>query len=921
MSSTAGRSPRQSLTTKIESCLSARRSFCSAFFILVLLVSSFMLTRLTDPLRRLREEMAAVAVMNFDTFPLTPLSESTVSWVWEMRSMQESFLTMVSSLKELRSYMPQEVLAPAHDGPLEPTLRSSIDITDRLHPLLGPPDSVATTASTTPKGSESTPPNSAPTDLISRLREARFRSFDATVMTASMPNSKSNEMDMDETYSAIHAFVSTVVECVALHGGVVHSVTATSIISAWNTSHHTHNPEYEALVAAQQLRNSLNDHGFLGCRIVVSSGPVMLGFVGTSRMRSPVITGRAIDVVSALTSLANSISSGILVEERVAQRARARVCLLPVDHIALRAAMVSGESSPQQNLTTNYEMVYEVLPDVSADDEVIAQRHTDAFSSYLRLDFQSALTKWSEVVRSFGVDETTASPSMRFIDHVLRLSRNCVFFLREPTLPSHFKVPLQRRQRHEWDFWERYSGVVDLPESFGPLSSRRKRRSVNFLSHTEGTQSPRAHQSGDIVAMSPRTTTIDPSDLRERVDAVRDMMQSTESDSDFESNDDTQSELMISRQTTSLAVVLPQNMDLDVTPLNTPKRSPRSVIVQSRSPRVATAKSAQAVFVEPNTTAARHESDKYLSLKSTNMTTITFESIGGGKYHASSKVLGTGATSQVRLAMSDDGALVALKCCKIPSDNRRRKSGAKFGAPVVKRDEVESVIEEINMLSMLRHENIVAYLGASVHKGELIIVTEFVSGGSLAGALETFGTIPIRSFKRYLRDILHGLAYLHQNDIAHRDVKPHNVLLMIDGQCKLTDFGASAKLAKFADDENKDNNNSEDEPAGSDIIGTAMYMAPEAAKGHATRSSDIWSLGVMAIELLTGTIPYSEERRSMNFWRFIYSLSREEGFGPTLPPVGGDITDVAIDFFSSCLTRDPTARPTATELLAHAFLM
>ena len=173
--------------------------------------------------------------------------------------------------------------------------------------------------------------------------------------------------------------------------------------------------------------------------------------------------------------------------------------------------------------------------------------------------------------------------------------------------------------------------------------------------------------------------------------------------------------------------------------------------------------------------------------------TSEFTTMNGTRYHRSEKVLGRGATSEVYLGMHDDGSLVALKSIKIP-ERPTSPTGRRARNKV---DEMEAVLREINVMSTLRHDHIVAYLGPGVVGDRLIIVTEYVSGGSLHGTLEAFQRIPIHSLKRYLGDILRGLEYLHSNGIVHRDIKPHNVLLMIDGQCKLTDFGTAAELSKI----------------------------------------------------------------------------------------------------------------------------
>merc|ERR1712118_441329 len=95
----------------------------------------------------------------------------------------------------------------------------------------------------------------------------------------------------------------------------------------------------------------------------------------------------------------------------------------------------------------------------------------------------------------------------------------------------------------------------------------------------------------------------------------------------------------------------------------------------------------------------------------------------------------------------------------------------------------------------LRHDNVVSFLGSAVAAGYVLIVMEYCSGGSLMGILTRFGVLPLPSVRRYTRDMLKGMEFLHGKDIIHRDLKPHNVLVKIEGLAKLADFGASAELS------------------------------------------------------------------------------------------------------------------------------
>ena len=193
----------------------------------------------------------------------------------------------------------------------------------------------------------------------------------------------------------------------------------------------------------------------------------------------------------------------------------------------------------------------------------------------------------------------------------------------------------------------------------------------------------------------------------------------------------------------------------------------------------------------------------------------------GDKWWRSGKLLGSGAFGDVWLAMAEDGALAAVKTMMLPEATQTR---ARSAAEVA----VTEMIAEVALLSRLRHDNVVSYLSSTVCGGHLVIVMEFMSGGSLSSLLDQFPSLPISSTVRYLKDILRGLKFLHSQDIIHRDIRPHNVLLLTDGQCKLADFGASQHLARV-------NGNAV-------VVGTPLYMAPEACRGFAEKGSDIWSM-------------------------------------------------------------------------------
>jgi len=280
-------------------------------------------------------------------------------------------------------------------------------------------------------------------------------------------------------------------------------------------------------------------------------------------------------------------------------------------------------------------------------------------------------------------------------------------------------------------------------------------------------------------------------------------------------------------------------------------------------------------------------------------------------WRRSQRCLGQGAFGQVWLGMGDAGTLVALKTISVAGATATEESNARSPRSRNKTqgsNVLDEVLMEVRLLSNLRDENIVGYVGSSLVGGFLVIIMEYVPGGSLASLLNEFGALDIAPTQRYIRDILRGLVFLHSNDVIHQDIKPHNVLLMIDGQCKLTDFGASTtKLGQL-------------QGSGSKIQGTPLYMAPEQTNGKACTASDLWAVGILTYQLLTGKLPYPASLlEGSNIHRFMYTLGRD----PTMVPTLDDerVSSKARAFCESVFRRDPQERPTAEQLLSHPFLL
>eukprot|EP01065_Artemidia_motanka_P038381 TRINITY_DN47228_c0_g1_i1.p1 TRINITY_DN47228_c0_g1~~TRINITY_DN47228_c0_g1_i1.p1 ORF type:complete len:1124 (+),score=156.40 TRINITY_DN47228_c0_g1_i1:51-3374(+) len=215
---------------------------------------------------------------------------------------------------------------------------------------------------------------------------------------------------------------------------------------------------------------------------------------------------------------------------------------------------------------------------------------------------------------------------------------------------------------------------------------------------------------------------------------------------------------------------------------------------------------------------------------------------------------------------------------------------------------VRNLFAEVTMLSQLRSEHVVPMTACGIISRKLVIVMEFASGGSLLSIVRCFGRLPITTAVRYTRGMLRGLELLHSRDIAHRDFKSANVLLGGDGQCKLTDFGCAQHIGRLRDGK-------------SDIVGTPLYLAPEACNGHADCRSDIWSLGIVTSELLTGSPPYRMEECQEPV-----SVVVRLGVGRLVPLIVSEMPSLPRAFLTDCFQPQPENRPTASKLLTHAFL-
>jgi serine/threonine protein kinase len=181
------------------------------------------------------------------------------------------------------------------------------------------------------------------------------------------------------------------------------------------------------------------------------------------------------------------------------------------------------------------------------------------------------------------------------------------------------------------------------------------------------------------------------------------------------------------------------------------------------------------------------------------------------------------------------------------------------------------------------------------------VLLEYVPGGTLKSILQKYENLEIPIIKKYGKQLLSGLMYLHGNKIIHRDLKPANVLINQDGILKLTDFGSCREFGDL------------EVSISRSLKGSPYWMAPEVVKmeGHSF-SADIWSFGCMLIEMISGRPPWSN---ISNDSKQVMELISKEDPWDQIPSTECELTEI----IKLCLNKRPDLRPSAEDLLNLPF--
>lgn len=203
---------------------------------------------------------------------------------------------------------------------------------------------------------------------------------------------------------------------------------------------------------------------------------------------------------------------------------------------------------------------------------------------------------------------------------------------------------------------------------------------------------------------------------------------------------------------------------------------------------------------------------------------------------------------------------------------------------------------EAYIQSSVNHSNIARLYEYTVAGDLPCIIMEYVEGVSLDSYIIREGRISNDETERILLQIVSALKYLHQQNIFHRDIKPQNFKIEKDGTVKMLDFGISKskytpKLTRLGF-----------------VVGTTEYMAPEQFVSKGEKASDIWSLGVMTYEMLTGHLPFQSDNQLL----LRSQISKAKFTDPKI--LVPQISEKLMEVIDKCLRPNPSSRPSANEL-------
>jgi serine/threonine protein kinase len=241
--------------------------------------------------------------------------------------------------------------------------------------------------------------------------------------------------------------------------------------------------------------------------------------------------------------------------------------------------------------------------------------------------------------------------------------------------------------------------------------------------------------------------------------------------------------------------------------------------------------------------------------------------------------LGVGQFGEVFHATTiANGEEIAVKCVPIPATDTH----------------IARVQREVQILRQTSHPGVVKYIDCYMNRGKVYIGMELCKGGNLKERLEK-GKMSEEEGKKLIKQVLEALEHLHKHEIVHRDIKPENILFDLEGNAKITDFGLSRMMQAAQK---------------MTIVGTPYYLAPEIRQGFYNEKCDIWSFGVVIYYTFVGKLPF----RGTSIPAIVHKICTRE------ITKWGEMSPGAIDFVGKMLQKDPSSRPSASELLQASWL-